>query len=144
MLMAKKHALPLVIHCIGAYGILLELLKRHAPFPAGFVLHSFSGSAELVQAFAKLGGYFSYAGNICHPNARKTVLALQNTPLERLLFETDSPFQTPFPLHPQPNEPDFLKLIVQKASKLLGIPLEELAQLSSSNAQRLLSLPSPP
>ncbi|MCL2011198.1 MAG: TatD family hydrolase [Cystobacterineae bacterium] len=144
LLLAKKHALPLVIHCQGAYGILLELLKQYAPLPAGFVLHSFSGSAQSIAAFAQLGGYFSYSGNICRPNARKALLALHKTPLERLLFETDAPFQTPFPLHGQTNEPAFLKTIVHKASSLLGIPPEKLADLSFLNAQRLFSLPHPP
>jgi len=144
MLLAKKHALPLVIHCKGAYGLLLELLRQHAPFPAGFVLHSFGGSAELVEAFAKLGGYFSFSGNICRPHARKAVSALYQTPPERLLFETDSPFQSPFPFHRQTNEPAFLTTIVHKASELLKIPFEELACLSFLNAQRLFSFPASP
>lgn len=144
ILLAKKHALPLVIHCKGAYGPLLELLERHAPFPAGFVLHSFGGSAESVEAFAKLGGYFSYSGNICRLEARKAVLALQNTPLGRLLFETDAPFQTPLPLWPRMNEPAFLKTIVQKASELLHIPFEELAEFSFLNAQHLFALSASP
>jgi len=144
ILLAKKYALPLVVHCVGAYGMLLDVLRHHAPFPAGFVLHSFGGSAESIQAFAKLGGYFSYSGNICHPHARKALLALQNTPRERLLFETDAPFQTPFPLLPGPNEPAFLLLILQKASALLKTPMEELAKLSFMNAQRLFSFPASP
>jgi TatD DNase family protein len=144
ILIAKKHALPLLIHCKDAYGTLLDLLKQHAPFPAEFVLHSFSGPADWVEAFAKLGGYFSYSGSICRPHARKVVLALQNTPLGRLLFETDTPFQSPFPFHRQLNEPAFLKTIVQKASEILKIPLEELADLSFLNAQRLFSLPASP
>jgi len=145
MLLAKKHALPFIIHCKDAYGLLLELLKPHAPFPAGFVLHSFSGSAELLEAFAKLGGYFSFSGNICRPHARKAVLALQKTPLERLLFETDAPFQNPFPLLHPTHEPAFLKHIVQRASELLKIPTETLADLSFLNAQRLfLRTASPP
>jgi len=144
ILVAKKHALPLLIHCKGAYGILLELLKQHAPFPEGFVLHSYGGPAALVEAFAKLGGYFSYSGNICRPNAKKAVLALQNTPRGRLLFETDAPFQSPFPFHLQLNEPAFLKLVVHKASELLGIPFEELAELSFLHAQHLFSWPASP
>jgi len=139
LLLAKKHGLPLVIHCQGAYGTLLELLSQHAPLPAGFVLHSFSGPPEMLKAFTLLGGYFSYSGNICRAYAKKSLNALKHTPLQRLLFETDSPFQSP--LYPLPNEPAFLKLVVEKASEFLGVPFAELAHLSSLNAQRLFGLP---
>ncbi|MCL2179087.1 MAG: TatD family hydrolase [Proteobacteria bacterium] len=142
VLLAKKHGRPLVVHCQGAYGTLLELLSQYAPLPAGFVLHSFSGSLETLKAFSQLGGYFSYSGNICHPLAKKATTALQHTPLQRLLLETDSPFQSPLP--PQPNEPAFLTVVLQKASTLLSLPPEELAHLTTLNAQRLFSLPAPP
>lgn len=41
------------------------------PFPAGIILHSFLGSAEMVPEFTKLGAYFSFSGYLMSLEARK-------------------------------------------------------------------------
>lgn len=42
----------------------LEIYIRRSvgPFPAGVILHSFNGSAEVVPKLAELGAYFSFSG----------------------------------------------------------------------------------
>jgi len=41
------------------------------PFPAGVILHSYLGSAEMVPEFSKLGAYFSFSGYLMSLEARK-------------------------------------------------------------------------
>lgn len=41
------------------------------PFPAGVILHSYLGSAEMVPEFSKLGAYFSFSGFLMSLKANK-------------------------------------------------------------------------
>lgn len=73
--LAAERNLPASIHCLDAFGPLLDVL-RTTPLPArGFLLHAYSGPAEMVPAFAKFGAHFSFNGaflpnlpltDICH------------------------------------------------------------------------------
>ena len=90
---AAERNLPVSIHCLQAWGRLLELLQTHPCPTRGFVLHSFGGAAEMIPAFAKLGAYFSFPGYFLHERKLKQREAFRKVPPEKLLVETDAPDQ---------------------------------------------------
>ena len=96
--LAAERGLPVSIHCLEAFGRLLELLQEHWRPGKGFLLHSYGGPAEMVPAFAKLGGYFGFPGAHLAPQKLKRREVFRVVPRDRLLVETDAPDQ---PL-PQP------------------------------------------
>lgn len=65
------------------------------PFPAGVVLHSYLGSAEMVPEFSKLGAYFSFSGFLMSLKANKTKKMLKMVSSDRMLLETDAPDALP-------------------------------------------------
>jgi TatD DNase family protein len=89
--LAAELSRPASIHCLDAFGLLLETLQT-TPLPTcGFLLHAYSGPAEMVPLFARLGAYFSFNGSFLDPRKvrlRPTYLAI---PTDRLLVETDAP-----------------------------------------------------
>ena len=90
---ATERNLPVSIHCLQAWGRMLELLQTN-PRPArGFVLHSYGGPAEMIPALAKLGAYFSFPGYFLHERKLKQREAFKHVPADRLLIETDAPDQ---------------------------------------------------
>ncbi len=91
---ATNHARPVMIHCIRAWEPLLALLKKHPPVKP-FLLHAYGGPAEMINAFAKLGAYFSFAPNLCDPKRSKNHLAARRVPPDRLLLESDAPDMLP-------------------------------------------------
>ncbi|KFK25980.1 hypothetical protein AALP_AA8G187600 [Arabis alpina] len=93
--LAKELNKPASIHCVRAFGDLLEILKSVGPFPAGIILHSYLGSAEMVPEFAKLGAYFSFSGFLMSMNEKKAKKMLKAVPSDRILLETDSPDALP-------------------------------------------------
>lgn len=137
--LARRHRLPVLLHCLKAHDALLAVLEAE-PLPAGGVLHSWSGSAEQVAPFARLGLGFSFAGPITFENARRGPAALRAVPRELLLLETDAPDQTPRPHHGR-CEPAHLREVAAGAAKVLGMEVGELDALTSANARRLLGLP---
>lgn len=139
---ARELSAPLVVHVVRAHGAALELLERLGPLPAGGVLHSYSGPAELVARYGRLGFSFGFSAAVCRKGARKVVEALAVVPDERLLLETDAPDQ------PTPgwrasgvtrNEPSALVEVAARVAALRKTPLARLAEVTTSNAERLFS-----
>lgn len=93
--LGKELKRPASVHCVRAYGDLLDVMKSIGPFPAGVVLHSYLGSAELVPEFAKLGAYFSFSGFLMSLKESKAKKIFKSVPHERILLETDAPDALP-------------------------------------------------
>ncbi|HWA84900.1 MAG TPA: TatD family hydrolase [Opitutus sp.] len=98
--LAAERNLPASIHCLDAFGALHDVL-RSTPRPArGFLLHAYSGPAEMVSAFAKLGAYFSFNGAFLDPRKQRLQSVYATAiPADRLLVETDAPAMRPPPAH---------------------------------------------
>lgn len=89
--LAKELQRPASVHCVRAFGDLLEILQNAGPFPAGLILHSYLGSAEMVSGFAKLGAYFSFSGYLTSMKSTKAKNMLKLVPKDRILIESDAP-----------------------------------------------------
>jgi TatD DNase family protein len=146
------------IHCLQAFGPLLEMLAV-ARLPArGFLLHAYSGSAEMARSFADLGAYFSFNGNFlgklpgAKSQARKKDFLHTYTllPADRLLVETDAPaMRLPathekFPPLPAPdgslaNHPANLAATYAALAELRGVMLESLVTEVEKNFLRLFA-----
>jgi TatD DNase family protein len=124
-----------MLHCLRAHEPLLLLLAEE-PLPSGGVLHSYSGGAEFVRPYARLGLYFSFAGPLTYERARKPQQAARAVPRDRLLIETDAPDQTPRPQKGR-NEPSYLPGIASALGVALGLSLCEVDDLTTRNARAL-------
>ncbi len=135
---ARRRGLPLLLHCLHAHAVLLEVLTE-APLPPS-ILHSWSGSADLALRFCKAGHYISFAGSITLPRARRPGESARAVPADRLLIETDSPDQTPFNRRPLRNEPAFLPDIAAAVAAARGESFAQIAEQTTDNARRVLRL----
>ncbi|KAI9120325.1 hypothetical protein K1719_007358 [Acacia pycnantha] len=89
--LAKELNKPASVHCVDAFDDLLQLMKSMGPFPAGIILHSYIGSAEMVPEFSKLGAYFSFSGHLLFLKPDEAKEVLKTVPCDRILLETDGP-----------------------------------------------------
>ena len=144
---ASERNLPASIHCLKAWGRILELLQE-GPIPErGFLLHSYGGPTEMVQAFAQLGAYFSFPGYFLRAAKGRHREAFKSVPEDRLLIETDAPDQRlPDALNAYPltdsagepmNHPANLPVVYQGVAKILETPLVALAEQVEDNFERL-------
>jgi TatD DNase family protein len=148
MRMAAERDLPVSIHCLQAWGPLLELLRDHPRPACGFVLHSFGGSRELVAGLADLGAYFSFPGYFAHARKTRQRETFKHVPRDRLLIETDAPDQL-LPAdrvrHPlldpktgkDLNHPANLPAVYKFAAELLELQVDALAQQVEQNFYRI-------
>ncbi len=125
--LARELSLPVVVHDREAHAETLRILEEYAPFEGRLVMHCFSGDTGMARTVIDMGGYVSVAGPVTFPKARRLQEVVRETPLERILVETDCPFLSPYPYRGKPNVPERLALIARKVAELKGIPYEELA-----------------
>jgi TatD DNase family protein len=136
-----------MVHCLKAWGWLLEILRDVGPLPGGLLIHAYGGSGEVVQTLAQMGAYFSFGGAVLDPSRQRAREALRQVPLDRLLLETDAPaLLPPAGFRPyvlrtaegeQYNEPANLPAICEGIAALLGLPTDQLIDLTTENAFRL-------
>jgi TatD DNase family protein len=138
--LAKRLALPLVIHDREAHGDILEILREEGPFPAGGVMHCFSGDRHFADRVMELGLHISIPGVVTFANAKELREAVHHIPLASLLVETDGPFLAPVPRRGKTNFPLLLLYTAQKIAELKGVTLEEVAGVTTDNAKRLFGL----
>lgn len=93
--LAAAAKLPPVIHCLKAWGRLLEVLKSEPLPERGFLLHSFAGPVEMLDAFLELGAYFSFSGYFLQERKAAVVETFRQIPRDRILLETDAPDMLP-------------------------------------------------
>ena len=105
------------------------------------VLHSFSASGEIAERALELGFYLGFTGPITFKKADALRDVAKSIPIDRLLIETDGPFLAPQPRRGKRNEPAYVRYINAKLAELHGVPPEEMARHTTSNAERLFALP---
>jgi TatD DNase family protein len=139
---------PASIHCVQAFGALLEVLQ-HTPLPArGFLLHGYGGPAEMIKAFTDLGAYYSFNIELVQPRFSARLENFRTLPPDRLLVETDAPTKPPpahlnrYPLAKAVdgsavNHPANVVVAYEQLAQLRGLPLETLAAQVEANFIRL-------
>lgn len=137
--LAREHDLPVVLHILRTHDRALRILKEEGLPHRGGMVHSYSGSADLVPAYLRLGLLISFAGPITYSNARIALLAARAVPKDFLLAETDAPDQTPENHRPARNEPAFLGTVVDALAHARLEDRQETANLTQANAARLLA-----
>lgn len=131
--LARELNKPLIIHVRDAYEDCLSFLS---PSPS-IIIHCFSGNRAHAKAFLELGCYLSISGIVTFKNAEELRAVVVETPLEKLLIETDAPYLAPVPYRGKPNEPAYVKLVAEKIAELKNIPLSQVIEQTGQNALRV-------
>jgi TatD DNase family protein len=135
--LAAESGKPAVIHAREADDEVAALLATHPEVIA--ILHSFSSGMALLRAGLVLRHYVSFSGMVTFKSWRLDDAILE-TPLDRLLLETDSPYLAPVPYRGKRNEPGFVRQVAERVATVRGIPVDELIAVTAKNAARVFGL----
>ncbi|NRF94745.1 TatD family hydrolase [Paenibacillus frigoriresistens] len=138
--LARKLGMPIVIHNRDAHQDILHILKEEKAEEVGGIMHCFSGSWETAKHCLDMNFHISFGGPVTFKNARQPKEVLAQVPLDRLLIETDAPYLTPHPFRGKRNETGYVRLVAETAAEIRGVTLEEIAEITTNNAIRLLGL----
>ena len=124
---AVDQDLPVVIHTRDADEDTKAILKNFSStLKRKGVVHSFTSSLELAEFVLSEGFYIGFNGIITFKKAENVQEVVKITPVERILFETDSPFLTPVPHRGKENAPYYLPFVAAKIAELKNVDLEKL------------------
>ncbi len=130
--MAAELRLPVDVHSRKASLDTLNIIKK---YPVKGIIHSYSGSLEMAQLFIKQGYYIAFGASVLFPNSKKPAHVIAGMPLDRLLIETDAPYQSPIKGHT--HEPADVKAIYEKICEIRRIGMDELADRVEANFDRV-------
>ena len=138
--LARELRLPVIIHTREAQEDTISILKEEKAAEVGGVFHCFSGDAWLAKDALDLGFYLSFSGILTFQNASMLRDIAKQTPLDRVLIETDCPYLTPVPHRGKRNEPAFVSHVAQQLAEIHPeLSLDQISQATTENAKRLFT-----
>jgi TatD DNase family protein len=139
--LAGELNLPVVIHSRAAEDEVVATLAEAGVLRG--VLHSFSGALATAERALDLGLHLSLTGPVSYPKAEHQRELARRIPLDRLLLETDCPYQAPQALRGRRNEPPFVSYTAEAIARARGVAVEEIIAATGANAVRLFGLAVP-
>jgi len=137
--LAQKYHLPLIVHSRKSFDEVISIIRDLSSInQLRGVLHCYTGGRSGVTKINELGFFFGLDGNLTYDQGLQNVTKL--LPLEKIILETDSPFLSPVPLRGQRNEPKNVTLINDYLAKIKNINTDEMAKITSQNAQLLFHI----
>lgn len=135
--LAKRLALPVIVHDREAHADTLEILKKHKPKG---ILHCYSGSVEMAEEIIKLGMYIGVGGVITFKNARKLPDVVRAIPDDKLLLETDCPYLAPEPFRGKLCHSGMITLTAEKIAEIRNTSRDEILKISFENAKKIFGI----
>lgn len=138
--LADKLDLPVIIHSRESTELIINILKECRHLNLKGVFHAYSGSIETFRELQKLGDWYIGIGGVLTYRKASIAETVREIPLDRILLETDSPYLTPVPFRGKRNESSYIPHIAARLSELTGKSMEEVAQTTTSNAEKLFGI----
>ncbi len=137
--LSTRHNLPIIIHNRDSDEDMMAILNNFK-LPDGGVLHCFSSSRKLWEFGLEKGFYISFSGMVTFKKLLEVQEFAKDTPLDKLLIETDSPYLAPTPYRGKPNRPEWVKYVGEKIAELKRISAEEVFKSTSENFFKLFKI----
>lgn len=135
LLLAERYRKPAIIHARGSWedclALALDSLVRRAVF------HWYSGPLDILKRILDAGYCISATPAAAY--SRHHRLAIKETPLDRLLLETDAPVA----YQGKSSEPIDVLRTLDTVAEIKGLAAEEVAAITTRNAIAFFGIPEP-
>lgn len=140
LIMAAELSLPVIIHDRDAHEQIMRILREEKCRGIRGVLHCFSGDVRMARECIDLGFYISIPGTVTFPSNGQLREVVRGVRADSLLLETDCPYLAPVPYRGKRNEPAHLRITAEKVAELKGLSLEDIARITTRNAENLFGM----
>ena len=137
--LAIKNDLPIVIHCREAFDEIFEILDKENCTKLRGVFHCFTGTLEQANRAIRLGFKLGIGGVVTFKNGGIDKF-LSQIDLKHIVVETDSPYLAPVPFRGKRNESSYITYVIDKLSEIYGLPIKEIASITTKNAEKVFAL----
>jgi TatD DNase family protein len=140
--LAHSRGLPIIIHQRDAAEDVAAIL-RGAPADFQVIFHSCDGDPALMDMAAERGWLIGVGGLMTRRQSEALRSRLPSFPIEQIVLETDSPYLVPSGVKARRNTPAMIPLIAERLAGLIGRSIEEIAAVTTRNAERAFRLSAP-
>jgi len=139
ILLAIEYNLPLIIHANRAVEAVLQCVSKHSG--ARGVIHSFNGSWQQAIGFIERDFKLGFGGAVTYPRATRLRKLVSELPLDSMVLETDSPYQSGLAHSGQRNQPEWILEVLENVAQLREETIDEIARVTTVTARTLFNLP---
>lgn len=136
---ALQYDLPIILHTRNAIDDCIAIAKEHQNGKLRGIFHCFGDNIKEAEQIMELGFYMGIGGVLTYKNSGLAE-TVKSVPMEYLVLETDAPYLTPVPFRGKRNESSYLKYIVTKLAECKNISEQEVANITTANAEKLFRL----
>ncbi|PWL39360.1 hydrolase TatD [Flagellimonas aquimarina] len=137
--LAKKYALPIVIHCRESFDEIFEVLEQEKGDDLRGIFHCFTGTLEQANKAISYNMKLGIGGVVTFKNGKIDTF-LNEVDLQHIVLETDSPYLAPVPYRGKRNESSYIIKVVEKLAKLYGMGQEEIASITTNNSKKVFGI----
>lgn len=136
MELALDYNLSIVIHTRNAMRETIDAVKPFAAKGLSGIFHCFGDSKETAKQIIDMGFYLGIGGVLTYKKANLPE-ALEDIDLKHIVLETDAPYLSPVPYRGKRNESSYLLKIAEKLAEVKKVSLEEVARITTENAEKI-------
>ncbi len=134
--LAQDLSIPVSIHSRKALDLTFASLRKFKDLRG--VLHCFPGDENQAKRAFDMGFYIGVGGVVTFKNSKLSEV-VSTCGVENVLLETDAPYLSPVPHRGERNESSYIPIIAQFIADLIGMPLEDVARITTANAKQLFA-----
>ncbi len=136
--LAQELGKPIILHIRKLYEEAIKILEEEK-FENNVVFHFFKGKQKTLEQILEHSNYYlGFSGVITYDNSLDNIIF--NTPLNRLLIETDAPYVPPIPKKGERNEPLFIKYTAEHIAKVKNLSLKEIEKITYENTLKVFNI----
>jgi TatD DNase family protein len=128
--------LPIVIHTRNAMQQTIETVKPFSVKGLRGIFHCFGDSYEMAMKIIEMNFALGIGGVLTYKKSGLDEI-IKKIDLKHIVLETDAPYLTPVPYRGKRNESSYLKIIAENLAAIKNISLEEVAAVTTRNAQKI-------
>ena len=136
---ALEMNLPIAIHSRESTQLIIDLLKANFNGKLSGVFHCFVGTAEEAKEIVDMGYHIGIGGVVTFKNSDLRN-HLFNTPLDRIIMETDSPYLAPVPYRGKRNESAYVKEVADELARIYSLSIDDISKITTANALELFKI----
>lgn len=131
---------PLIIHGRNAEDVILEILKEYGLNNKNVLFHCYTGSVLTAQRIFKNGYFISFSGILTFKKNSGVSEVFDHSEMNRIFFETDSPFLAPHPFRGSVNTPGKVKYVYETAAGILNEDISSFSLKIRNNFNKFFNL----
>lgn len=137
--LAVELKMPVVIHTRDSFAETVEITRDFSSDIPGGVFHCFPGSVDDALEVISLGFVIGIGGAATRQNSPMGETAA-GVPLNKIILETDAPYQKPARYKERHNCPATIKTVCEKVAQLHHTSVAEVEKITDRTCQKLFRL----